>query len=289
MNSCGSMHGVVMHDNSSGVHVNSRGAVGHRNACNSHADELREETKALSSSTRCKVWNRSLLLFSRRHKWTGLLMKQGLKISQEVEIIPGCAVSVTCPSCLDNSPVSPGPGRVIRNMLGWSQLEKTDRSGDGSSVVPSKERIFILPLTQQKTRKRRDRTTQRGQSLVVPHVIVRTRTGKAPLSGHTGERCWPLLAGVWRAIAPLMMPWCAEGEVPTAANLNLYRGWRSCGWHRDDEPLFGECGEAKLIVSVSFGSTAIFRWRRQSCPDDEGHLCPLGHGDILVMDGQMPG
>ena len=75
--------------------------------------------------------------------------------------------------------------------------------------------------------------------------------------------------------------------MPTAANLNLYRGWRSCvGWHRDDEPLFGEYGEAKLNVSVSFGSTTVFRWKRQSCPDDEGHLCCLGHGDILVMDGQ---
>ena len=98
---------------------------------------------------------------------------------------------------------------------------------------------------------------------------------------RTGERCWPLLAGVWRAIAPLMKPWCAEGDVPTAVNLNLYRGWRSCvGWHSDDEPLFGECGDAKLIVSVSLGSSAIFRWRRQSCPDNEGHLCWLGHGDM---------
>ena len=75
--------------------------------------------------------------------------------------------------------------------------------------------------------------------------------------------------------------------MPNAANLNLYRGWKSCvGWHRDDEPLFGECGDAKLIVSVSLGSSAVFRWRRQSCPDDDGHLCWLGHGDILVMDGQ---
>ena len=84
-----------------------------------------------------------------------------------------------------------------------------------------------------------------------------------------------------------MKPWCAEREVPTAANLNLYRGWKSCvGWHCDDEPLFGKCGDAKLIVSVSFGSSALFRWRRQSCSDGEGHLCWLGHGDILVMDGR---
>ena len=76
------------------------------------------------------------------------------------------------------------------------------------------------------------------------------RNGKAPLIGpHTGKRCWPLLAGVGGLSHPLMKPWCAEVEVPTAANLNLYRGWKSCvGWHRDDEPLFGKCGDAKLIV-----------------------------------------
>ena len=84
-----------------------------------------------------------------------------------------------------------------------------------------------------------------------------------------------------------MQPWCAEGEVPTAANLNLYRGWKSCvGWHCDDEPLFGKCGDAKLIVSVTLGNFALFKWRRQSCPADEGRSCRLGHGDILVMDGQ---
>ena len=71
-----------------------------------------------------------------------------------------------------------------------------------------------------------------------------------------------------------MQPWCAEGELPTAANLNLFTrdGTRMWGWHRDDEPLFGKCGDAKLIVSVSFGSSAVFKWRRQSCPDDEGHF-----------------
>ena len=37
---------------------------------------------------------------------------------------------------------------------------------------------------------------------------------------------------------------------------------------------------------MSLGSSAVFRWRRQSCPDDDAHLCWLGHGDILVMDGQ---
>ena len=85
-----------------------------------------------------------------------------------------------------------------------------------------------------------------------------------------------------------MKPWCAEGEVPTAANLNLHRGWNSqVGWHCDDEPLFGGAGCSKLIVSVSFGSTALFKWKGKSCPDSEARLCCLGHGDILVMDGNV--
>ena len=55
-----------------------------------------------------------------------------------------------------------------------------------------------------------------------------------------------------------MKPWCAEGDVLTAPDLNFYRGRNShVGWHNDNEPLFGERGEAKLIVSVSFGTQAL--------------------------------
>ena len=42
--------------------------------------------------------------------WAGLLNKQGPSISREVEIVPGCAVRVACPSCPDYSPEPPGPG-----------------------------------------------------------------------------------------------------------------------------------------------------------------------------------
>ena len=92
------------------------------------------------------------------------------------------------------------------------------------------------------------------------------------VSYHTAWRCWPLLAGLWRAIAPLMKPWCAEEVVPTAENLNLYRRWKSRVWHRDNEPLFGERGDAKLIVSVSFGAQALFRWKGKSCLEGDATL-----------------
>ena len=46
-----------------------------------------------------------------------------------------------------------------------------------------------------------------------------------------------LVTAFWTVepIAPLMKPWCAERDVPTAANVNLYRGRNSqVGWHSDD-------------------------------------------------------
>ena len=85
--------------------------------------------------------------------------------------------------------------------------------------------------------------------------------GRGPAIGpNTEKRCWPLLAGVWRVVAPLMKPWYAEGEVPTAANLNLYRGWQSCvGWHCDNELLFGKCGEFLAALHFSGGGVSLVR------------------------------
>ena len=255
------------------------------------------ETKSLSTSTRSGVrrsavcesaYTQQTPLKLRVEAWAGLLRNQGPKIFREVEIVPGCAVEVACPSCPDYSPEPPGQGRIIRNMLGWSKLEKIFGSGVWlfRGALQKKNLFSSLVVARDWERKGSYRTASAvacDSSCTCSHAY-----GRGPAIGpHAGERCWPLLAGAWRAIAPLMKPWCAEEGVPIAANLNLYRGWNSCvGWHCDDEPLFGEYGDAKLIVSVSLGSSAVVRWRRQSCPDDEGHFCPLGHGDILVMDGQ---
>ena len=171
---------------------------------------------------------------------------------------------------------------VSSNMLHMKVL------GYGCSGVPSKGRIFFSSLDEAGDWERKGSYHTAWAVPCDSSCTCSYAYGHGPAIGpHTGERCWPLPAGLWRAIAPLMQPWCAEGEVPTAANLNLYRGWKSCvGWHCDDEPLFGKCGDVKLNVSVSLGNFEVFRWRRQSCPSDEGRSCRLDHGDILVMDGQ---
>ena len=87
-----------------------------------------------------------------------------------------------------------------------------------------------------------------------------------------------------------MRPWCAmgEGEMPGRVKLILKRGEKSCiSRHSDKEPMFGGFGGPKLIVSVSFGCDATFRWVRNSDRDgSSGWSQRLSQGDVLVTDGK---
>ena len=170
-----------------------------------------------------------------------------LEISQEVDIVLECAVTVSYRPSPFIAPVPLGAGSDVGNMLGWSLVEKTVRSG--VRVVPGcpeRGECIFFPCCSGSL----------GQERIVPYSYGQG-TGVGP---RTGERCWPL---------------------------NLFRGWKSrVGWHSDDDPLFGERGDAKLTVSVSFGARALFQWKGKSCPDGEASTCCLGHGDILDMDGQ---
>ena len=68
----------------------------------------------------------------------------------------------------------------------------------------------------------------------------------------------------------------------TCANLNYY----GVCVHRDGEVPFGDQEESKLVVSVSAGFSALFRWKPPPGPDCEADSCCLHHGDLLVMDGR---
>ena len=88
-------------------------------------------TKSLTTSTRCRVRRfavEELLFCSRRQE---VCMKRRGQVatkasaSQELEIVPGCAVTVSYLPSPFIAPVPPGQGSDVRNMLGSSQLEKT--------------------------------------------------------------------------------------------------------------------------------------------------------------------
>ena len=46
---------------------------------------------------------------------------------------------------------------------------------------PPRRESFFLPSTQLETGLRRDRTAQRGRSLVIPRTLVQMLKGEAPL------------------------------------------------------------------------------------------------------------
>ena len=265
-NSCCDTHSAranaccTLHDarGNSGEHVNSVGCT--YNLCGG----VRGGTKPRSTSTRdqvrCPAVEKLASLQQapgRLHveTWAGRNKNSNLPISQVVEIMSGCADMVACLSPPFFSSVSPGPGGEVRNGMCWSLLEKTARSGVWlfRGALRGNSAFFAFVAFAGWVRKGSFLTAWAVPPLSSCSCSYLYGRGTA-IGPQTGKRCWPLLDRLWRAIAPLMKPWCAEGEVPSAANLNLYQGRSShVGWHSDDEPLFGERGEAKLIVSVSFG------------------------------------
>ena len=114
--------------------------------------------------------------------WASILQNQGPKIFREVEIVPGCAVTVACPSCPDHSPEPPGPGRIIRNMLGWS-LEEKNVVGSGvwlfRGALQGKNLFSSLDVTGDWVRKGSYHTAWAVP--VIPCAPVHIRMDRAPL------------------------------------------------------------------------------------------------------------
>ena len=212
--------------------------------------------------------------------WAGGQEILRLSISQAKEIQVRCAGSVFTLRTSFFTPELPGQGSEIRTRMGWTQAEKTEKSGLWWFPGALRRQEFFPVLCA---------AVDWGEESVVHFLVflfIRVWTRHSYRA-----TCWcAVLATAHQdveGIAPLMKPWCAEVDLPTAANLNLHWGCQSrVGWHSDEEPLFGGSGMQKLIVSVSFGTQAVLQWKGKSCSDGEAHLCRLGHGDILVMDGQ---
>ena len=135
-----------------------------------------------------------------------------------------------------------------------------------------------------------------GSILWAPHGRMSTAWGTrggctcryAYGQGVRSSQEWPpLLSEVWRGVSGHLGDWLPPGSSePNSANLNWYSDTRCEGlnWHSDNEPLFGQPGLPRLIVSVSFGSPRLFqiRLRRRGPPLGS---CELGHCDLAVMDG----
>ena len=184
---------------------------------------LRGGTKCSSMGSGAKVWLSDEIRGSLSHQkpeslhvetWSGSQecpLQEGFQVR---EFSAGCA-SVSSPFCCsDLTSVLPGPGSEIRKQLGWMQMEKTDRSGVWffRGAFQGKDLFSSLAVSGGWVKKGSYHTAWSvpGDSLCSCSYAY----GHGPAIGpHTGKRCWVLLSWLWRTIAPLMKPWCAEGDV----------------------------------------------------------------------------
>ena len=136
--------------------------------------------------------------------WAGRNGNPSLPISRVVEILPGvCGYGDLLPSPFFSS-VSPGPGREVRNGMGWSLMEKTARSGVWlfRGALRGSSAFFAFAAFAS--------WEEKGSFLTAWAVSPLSSCSCSYLYGRgtavgpqSGERCWPLLDRLWRAIAPL--------------------------------------------------------------------------------------
>ena len=181
--------------------------------------------------------------------------------------------------------VSPGPGKRIRQLMGWTKVCGTTQSGIW--VLKGNDRTRMFPANLDHLRVGWMKQGSYKTAWVTPghDCLCPYKYGHgAAVRPQTNKAIWDGVISLWGRVAPFLSPWCGKKELPTGVNLNHYDGPRSCvRWHSDNESLFGPRDSPKLIVSLSLGNSVEFKVRRVS--DNVTSSVTLNHGDVLVMDG----
>ena len=143
-----------------------------------------------------------------------------------VDLGKGCEVEVRIPLVPECALMSPGPGATLWKTWGWKPLLRTPSAGIWVLPGALRNEGFLAALGVACSWVGCHRTALGGMSLVWLSMLVLVR---ARLSYRATQWTWmfSLSSSVWRALAHQMSPWCAEGDVPSAANLNFYGGSRS--------------------------------------------------------------
>ena len=189
------------------------------------------------------------------------------------------------PEVPDSLSVSPGPGKRIRQSMGWTKVCGTAQSGIW--VLKGNARTCMFPANLDHLRVGWRKQGSYKTAWVTPghDCLCSYKYGHgAAVRPQTNKAIWDGVISLWGRVAPFLSPWCGKKELPTGVNLNHYDGSRSCvRWHSDNESLFGPRDSPKLIVSLSLGNPVEFKVRRVS--DSVTSSVTLNHGDVLVMDG----
>ena len=189
------------------------------------------------------------------------------------------------PEVPDSLSVSPGPGKRIRQLMGWTKVCGTAQSGIW--LLKGNARACMFPANLDHLRVGWRKQGSYKTAWVTPGQVCLCsyKYGHgAAVRPQTNKAIWDGVISLWGRVAPFLSPWCGKKELPTGVNLNHYDGSRSCvRWHSDNESFFRPQDSAKLIVSLSLGNPVEFKVRRVS--DNVTSSITLDHGDVLVMDG----
>ena len=177
--------------------------------------------------------------------------------------------------------VTPVPGMSIRQQLGWKKVYETPRSGIW--VLKGESRSFALPFNLDHLGVAWMKMRTHSTAWVTPRdlCLCTNDYGRAAVGPQFGDSIWNGVMELWSRVVPLLTPWCSERELPSGVNLNWYAG---CGsyipWHGDNEALFGDQSDPKVIVSMSLGSSVDFRVCRRGGRNDPSPI-RLDDGDLL--------
>ena len=108
----------------------------------------------------------------------------------------------------------PGPREPLRSALGWTPLLYTPSSGVWLFLEALRGEQLLAALVSSFDWVVRG--TYRTAWAVAPRCRCSYAYGRRVAVGpQTGERSCEFLCDLWRAVAPLFSPWCAEWELPT--------------------------------------------------------------------------
>ena len=133
------------------------------------------------------------------------------------------------PEVPDSLFVSPGPGKRIRQLMGWTKVCGTTQSGIW--VLQGNARTCMFPANLDHLRVGWRKHGSYKTAWVTPghDCLCPCQYGHgAAVRPQTNKAIWDGVIGLWGRVAPLLSPWCGRREVPTGVNLNRYSGSRSC-------------------------------------------------------------
>ena len=175
--------------------------------------------------------------------------------------------------------VSPGRGLDIRQLMGWTNVCETARSG--ICALKGIARACMLPENLDHLRVGWISRATYETAWVTPghDCLCSYKYGHgAAVRPQTNDAIWDGVIGLWGRVAAFLSPWCGKKDVLTGVNLNQYAGSGSfILWHSDNKPLFGPQNLPKLMVSLSLGNSVSSR-----CVVARRVMFPLRFGWTMV-------